>query len=145
MIFDSLKHMDNYKGLGKVYDALTFLKNTDFSKMAVGRYELNDDMFYMVQEYEPTQKVTGEAHKSYIDVQYLISGTEVLAVAPIDGEKELAEARPEKDVWFYTCKAQPVILSADDFMVLYPNDIHQPGPAVDEPVTVRKIVVKVKI
>ena len=31
MILDSLDHIENYKGLGRVYDALIFLAETDFS------------------------------------------------------------------------------------------------------------------
>ena len=51
MIFDTLKNIDNYKGLGRVYTALEFLKETDFNKMDLGRYELDgDNIYYMVQE-----------------------------------------------------------------------------------------------
>ena len=51
MIFDSLKHIDNYKGLGKVYEALKFLAETDFSATELGKYTLSDDVYYMVQEF----------------------------------------------------------------------------------------------
>ena len=40
MILDSLDHIENYKGLGRVYDALKFLAETDFSEHAIGRFEL---------------------------------------------------------------------------------------------------------
>lgn len=87
MILDSLDHIENYKGLGRVYDALKFLAETDFSKHAIGRFELADDMYYMVQEYATKPDNKTEAHEQYIDVQCIISGREVIAVAPIQCEK----------------------------------------------------------
>ena len=35
MIFDTLKNVDNYKGLGRVYTALKFLSETDFTLRAI--------------------------------------------------------------------------------------------------------------
>ena len=145
MIFDSLKHIDNYKGLGDVYTALEFLAKTDFSSMEVGKYELSDTIYYMIQEYETKPKTVSEVHEKYIDIQFLISGKEVIGVAPIECEKELVEAKPEKDVWKYTCATQPMWLSANDFMVLYPSDIHMPGATLGESTPCRKVVVKVKV
>lgn len=145
MILDSLKHVDNYKGLGSVYTALKFLAETDFTEMEVGRYELNDDIYYMVQDYETKQKEVSEAHEKYIDIQMLVSGNEVIGVAPIECEKELYEAKPEKDVWKYTCKTQAIALNAGEYMVLYPSDIHMPGATLGDSVKCRKVVVKVKI
>ncbi len=145
MIYDSLKHVDNYKGLGRVYEALDFIAKTDFTKLELGRYELNDDIYYMVQEYETSKKTVSEVHEKYIDIQLLVSGTEVIGVAPIEAEKELVEAKPEKDVAKYICQTQPIALSAGEFIVLYPSDIHMPGATLDKPVKCRKVVVKVKV
>ncbi len=144
MIFDNLKHVDNYKGLGDVYTALKFLTETDFSGIEVGKYTLNDNIYYMVQEYETKPKTISEAHEKYIDIQLIVSGEEVIGIAPIECEKTLVEAKPEKDVWKYECQTQPVILRNGDFMVLYPSDIHMPGATLNQSVKCKKVVVKVK-
>ncbi len=144
MIFNSLKHIDNYKGLGDVYEALKFLAETDFSQVEVGKYVLSDSIYYMVQEYETAPKTVSEVHEKYIDIQCLLAGREVIGVAPIECEKVLVEAKPEKDVWKYTCQTQPMWLEAGDFMVLYPSDIHMPGATLGESGKCRKVVVKVK-
>jgi YhcH/YjgK/YiaL family protein len=144
MIFDSLKHIDNYQGLGRVYEALKFLVETDFSTTELGKYELTDDIYYMVQEYDTKPKTVSEVHEKYIDIQLVLSGEEVIGVAPIECEKELVDAKPEKDVWHYTCDTQPMTLRAGEFMVLYPSDIHMPGATLGDPAAVRKVVVKVK-
>lgn len=148
MIFDTLKNVDNYKGLGRVYDALKFLSETDFSKIKLGRYELDgDNIFYMVQSYDTDpDKTISEAHKKYIDIQYMVEGEEIIGVADISEDKELTEAKEENDVWFYNCKTEPLVLSAGKYMVLYPNDLHCPGVATNgTAMTCRKVVVKVKV
>ncbi len=145
MIYDNLKHIENYKGLGEIYTALKFLAQTDFSSYALGKHVLNDNIYFMVQEYQTSKKTVSEAHEQYIDIQLLISGEEIIGVAPIECQKELVEAKPEKDCWKYACETQPIKLTAGEFMILYPNDIHLPGSTLGESVNCRKIVVKVKI
>ena len=148
MIFDTLNNVDNYKGLGRVYTALKFLSETDFSKTDLGRYELDgDNIFYMVQSYDTDpSKTVSESHRKYIDIQFMVEGEEIIGVADISSEKELTEAKEENDVWFYNCKTEPLTLSAGKYMVLYPNDLHCPGVATNgKALTCRKVVVKVKV
>lgn len=145
MVFDTISNIRNYKGLDKVYTALEFLAKTDFTQMELGKYILDDNIFYMVQSYDT--KETGaktEAHKAYIDIQYIVSGKEIIAVAPLTGDSRVVEEKPEKDVWFYDCETTPMVLEAGSFMVLYPNDLHKPGMAVGKSAPCRKVVVKVK-
>ncbi len=147
MIFDTLENIKNYEGLGRVYTALKFLSETDFTKMELGRYELQgDDIFYMVQRYETDpDKTISEAHKKYIDIQFMVKGEEIIGVAPMCCDKTETEAKPENDVWFYECKTEPLTLIENSFMVLYPNDLHCPGVAVNKPLSCLKVVVKVKV
>lgn len=147
MIFDTLENIKNYEGLGRVYTALEFLAKTDFSQMELGRYELDGgNIFYMVQTYETDpDKTISEAHKKYIDIQFMVDGEEIIGVAPISCEKVETEAKPENDVWFYECKTEPLTLFKGSYMVLYPNDLHCPGVAVNNAKTCRKVVVKVKV
>ena len=147
MIFDTLENIKNYEGTGNVYTALKFLSETDFTKMELGRYELSgDDIFYMVQRYETDpDKTISEAHKKYIDIQFMVNGEEIIGVAPMCCDKTETEAKPENDVWFYECKTEPLTLIENSFMVLYPNDLHCPGVAVDKPLSCLKVVVKVKV
>lgn len=148
MIFDTFDNIKNYKGLGGVYTALEFLAKTDFTKIPLGRYELDsDNIFYMVQSYSTDpDKTVSECHKKYIDIQCMIEGEEIIGIAPISAEKTETEAKPENDVWFYKCKTEPLTLFAGSFMVLYPNDLHCPGVAVNgKPTQCRKVVFKVKV
>ena len=145
MILDSLNHIDNYKGLGRIYDGLKFLAETDFSSHPVGRFELAEDMFYMVQEYSTKPDNKTEAHEKYVDIQCIISGEEVIAVAPMEFEKTVTEAHPDLDVWFYDCATQPVTVGAGMYMILWPNALHKPGLTLGAPGACRKVVVTVRI
>ena len=147
MILDSISNTDRYSGLGRVYEALSFLQKTDFTNTAPGRYSLDgDDIYYMVQEYETeTERYTAEAHKKYIDIQLLISGEEVIEWTPLQTEKEIIEENEEKDYIFYKCKTERQIFKGGEFMIFYPEDIHKPCVAVNEPTKCKKVVAKIRI
>ena len=89
-----------------------------------------------------------EAHREYIDIQYLISGEEKICCAPLEYLKEKAAYNTEKDVAFYDeadVKPQELLLGNGYFAILYPQDGHMPQLCVKEPMAVKKVVVKVKI
>ena len=145
MIWDTTEHIKNYEGLGRVYTALKFLAETDFSKLPLGRAELDgDNIYYMVQEYETSFDRKIESHFEYIDIQAILQGEEIIGVAPISTEKTIVEKLFEKDCCFYNCETQPIIMKPGYFLVLYPNDLHQPGVAIEAPKHCRKVVIKIK-
>ena len=146
MIYDAIKNYKNYEAPTRLYKALSFLAETDWSQVEFGRYELDgDNIFYLVQDYTPKgEEAKAEAHRKYIDIQAMIEGTEIIGIAPIEGEKTEIEAKPEKDAWFYTCDTQNLELYAGSFMIFFPNDIHRPGMAIGASEPVTKVVVKVK-
>ena len=145
MIFDTVENIKNYEGLGRVYEALKFLAETDFSVLPLGRESIDgDNIYYMLQEYETKTQSKVEAHKKYIDIQAILEGEEIIGVAPISTQKTLIEERLDKDCYFYDCKTQPIVLNEGSFLVLFPNDLHEPGLAVDKPARCRKVVIKVR-
>lgn len=148
MIYDSLKHAEIYQGIHPgVQRGLALLRDTDFSKMEDGRHEIDgDNLFILLQSYETKLKNdTPEAHKKYIDIQYLISGEEKMGVGPLEEMTEEVEAHPERDIWFYHGPSSEILLSGDKFVVLWPGDAHAPCVAVNTPVSCRKCIVKVKV
>ena len=145
MIFDTVEHVKNYKGLGRVYEALEFLSKTDFTNLPIGKVELDgDNLFYMIQEYETSAERNTEGHYKYIDIQALVTGEEIIGVADISEPKTMTKEVPEKDCYFYDCETQPILMKPGYFLVLYPNDLHKPCVAVGEPQKCRKVVMKIK-
>lgn len=148
MIFDTLDNIANYKGLGRVYDALEYIAKKDFSDEQTGRHDVDgDNIYYMVQQYQSRVGSTlSEAHKKYIDIQLVLEGSEVIGWAPIAQAGKAVEEKPENDYCLYECDTQSFTLTKGYFAVLYPSDVHLPGQALnDVPENVRKIVVKVLV
>ena len=141
MIYDSLKHIEVYKGIHPgVYKGLELLRDTDFSQVEDGTYHVDgDDLFYFVQSYQtkPANDAP-EAHIQYIDIQCVLSGVESMGVGALEDMTEEVLPRPEGDIRFYHGPLDTVTLSPGKFAVLWPGDAHAPGVAVGSPAPCRK-------
>lgn len=131
--------------------ALEYIAATDFSKVENGEYEIDGrNVFARVNTYatEPKEERRPEKHNDYIDVQFVARGSEVIWYAPLsDRHVVIEDNSKEGDVIFYADahEADCVHLSAGDFAVFFPWELHRPNcsPA-DGASEVQKIVVKVK-
>lgn len=89
-----------------------------------------------------------EAHREYIDIQYLIYGEEKICSLPLEFLQETKPYNEEQDAAFYeeaSIKPQELLIGNGYFAILYPQDGHMPQMSVKEPTAVKKVVVKVKI
>jgi YhcH/YjgK/YiaL family protein len=150
MIFDKMENISDY------FDELPSLKKVaefvdDFNKnnLADGTYEIDGKrVFAMIQSYrtkQQTAEMMFEAHKKYIDLQYIVSGIEKIRWANLD-KVDLVEEKYSSggDIAFYEGDAMfDFTLTKGTFLLLYPNDAHLPGLSADKDVNVRKIVFKV--
>ena len=150
MIYDKLDNIDIYKGISKdLYIGLEFLKNVT-PNIENGVHQINSSVRAIVSEYE-TKAVNEngyEAHKDYIDIQYLISGYEIISCLPIEYMEEIKPYSKDIDAAFFVeneVKPQKLLLGNDYFAILYPQDGHMPQLCVENPMLVKKVVVKVKI
>ncbi|MBE6654597.1 MAG: DUF386 domain-containing protein [Ruminococcaceae bacterium] len=147
MIFDTLSHIENYRGIHEgVFKGLLFLRDTDFSVLEDKRYELEGENFFFITSYE-TQEVndTPEAHQKYIDIQCLISGTEKMNVGALEEMTDEVMEKRGADIRFYHGPTDTVTLVPGKFAVLFPGDAHAPNIACGAPAHCRKVVVKVKV
>ena len=149
MVYDKIDNIETYKGLSEdIYEGLKFLKNVTL-ELANGVHEINPRVKAIVSEYE-TKAVNEngyEAHNKFIDIQYLLKGTEKNCCLPIEKLKETKPYNEEIDAAFYTTvnSAQELTLGDGYFAIYYPQDGHMPGLCAEEIGLVKKIVVKVKI
>jgi YhcH/YjgK/YiaL family protein len=88
-----------------------------------------------------------EAHRKYIDIQYVVSGKELINIAPLASVKEvLTPYDASKDIEFVTVsKLIYLKASPSDFFIFFPGDAHRPGLKDGANAPVRKIVIKVKV
>ena len=147
MIKDSIKNAKIYYNLSpKIEKALIFIENTDFSKYEKGSYEIDGRNLYMnVEEYTTRVSDNIEAHKKYIDIQYMIKGEENMGVTSLDNLVVTQEYSDERDVAFYKGEAPLTLVKENEFIIFYPTDAHLPCQVANEPKPVKKIIVKIKI
>jgi len=153
MIVTDLEHMaEQVKLTPGMQKALDFIRSAQGKDLADGTIPIDGDKVYaMVQSYETLalgETARLEAHKKYIDVQYVVKGEEVIGWALTHALHETIAYNAAKDVWLGTLPAKemtPVLLATGQAAVLYPSDGHAPRLAAGAPSHVKKIVVKVAV
>ena len=139
-----------YVGEG-LQKALVYIAATDFAHIENGEYEIDGrNVFARVNTYEtePKAERRSEKHNDYIDVQFVARGEEEIWFAPLEEKYVVTEdLSEENDVLFYADPGEvnSVKLSAGDFAVFFPWELHRPNCQLDGKASeVQKIVVKVK-
>ena len=149
MVYDKSDNIETYKGLSEdIYDGLKFLKNAT-PDLDCGVHEINPRVKAIVSEYE-TKAVNEngyEAHKKFIDIQYLLKGEEKNCCLPIEKLTAIKPYKEEIDAAFYEAKipAQELMLGDGYFAIYWPQDGHMPCLSVNNSKNVKKIVVKIEI
>jgi len=151
MIVDKIENAHFYTTLNDLLaKAFDILKDKTLIQKNDGRYEVDGDkLYYIVQHYttKPREECKLEAHKKYIDVQFVASGQEIIYHTPLNGLKIETPYDASKDVAFYKAPAgiTAINLRHGMFCVLFPQDAHIPGCQFDGSSNVHKVVVKVKM
>lgn len=149
MIIDKLTNSDLYCFENKrIKAAIDFLKETDFSKIEDGKYEIDgENIYYIKTKYltKQTEEAQLEAHKKYIDVQFVLKGKEKIGYVPFTSQKVFKEYDSENDYMLFDEACNFFEFSEGMFAIFFPEDLHKPGINVNEAEEVKKIVIKVKI
>lgn len=146
MIKDNIKNANKYSELSPSFQkAFDFLEKTDLKNLQAGKYQIEGDNIYVnIDEYQTRTSDAIEAHKVYIDIQYIISGEEYIGVTKLDGLKIIENYNSQKDISFYNGEVEKILLKENEFIILYPEDAHLPCQQIDIPRYVKKAVVKIK-
>jgi YhcH/YjgK/YiaL family protein len=151
MILDTLDNSARYESLNSRFaKAFDFLRTVDGTE-ALGRHDLDGDhCFALVQTYEtkPVEKAKFEAHRKYIDIQFIHTGRETILWAPLTSMREEMLAYSEEKeaaLWKLVPDVTPLHMSDGHFAILWPQDAHAPCIEWDAPQRVFKVVVKVAV
>lgn len=132
--------------------ALEFIARHDFRHEKPGKIDIiPGKLFCLLQEMDsvPFSDARPESHRQFIDIQYLISGHEVMGVSSVSsGKHSVVEDRtPEQDILFWQVNEDenPVTLTPGMFAIFFPDDIHRPcaHQPSDAPCHLRKAVIKI--
>lgn len=148
MILTRLTDADWYAELSEeIAAAIRFLREHDVTALENGRYPVDGERVYVnVMSYETAPKpVMYEAHRRYIDIQYIAAGEERVWVTPTDRLTVTQSYDADRDCLLGTGDGFDVPLWEGWLLVLYPEDAHAPSCLLDKPSQVKKAVVKVAV
>jgi biofilm protein TabA len=131
--------------------AIAFLKQLDGRKLEDGRTEIDGARVYALgQSYQTAtpETIRFEAHRKYIDLQYMVSGLECAGWAPLGLLQSATPYDESRDILLGTVAREDVTyirLAPGQLAVFYPADAHAPKLAAGHPGEVKKIVIKVAV
>ena len=149
MIYDHIKNIGLYKGLTPALDlALEYIENVT-SEVEVGTHPLALGVKAVVSE-GTTSLVNPkgyEAHRKYADVQLALVGTELIRCKPLPQVVETIPYDEAKDAARYAdCPGADLVIGEGYFLVVFPDDAHEPSLAPGGvPAPVKKVVMKVPV
>jgi biofilm protein TabA len=137
-----------YATLHPRFDALARLLETqDFAALPEGRHDLEGDDLYVVSAPQAVTRPEArlEAHRRYVDVQWVVRGTEGMGWAPLGALSiESAPYDAEGDIVFFRDPPLGVhTVTAGCLVVFFPEDAH--APLLGDGNRVHKCVFKVRV
>ncbi|MEC5145555.1 YhcH/YjgK/YiaL family protein [Chitinophaga sp. 180180018-2] len=150
MILDTLQNAPLYYRLGlRFIKAFEYLVQTDLVAIEKGKYEIDgSDIFAIVNEYDTVDAAAEqmESHKKYIDIQYIVSGSELI------GHDFLRDQQPsrayDEAADYQLFGETPMFFSRLEqgmFAIFFPGDLHMLNIMVSKPMPVRKVVIKIAV
>ncbi len=146
MILDQLGQAKLYANLNRGFgQAFEFLRQPKLAELPLGRHEIDGERVYATisrQAGRVRAEAKLEAHRQYIDIHYLLAGSEELGwrstptcqvnETDFDPERDFELFQDAPCTWFSVVPGQ--------FLIFYPADAHIPLVGSGE---LHKVVIKV--
>lgn len=148
MIMDRLENAELYLPMHKRFAAaFAWLRSGKAAELADGEYELDGKKLFVSVHGSPGKGRQGaklEAHRKYIDIQYVVSGTDEMGLKPVADcrDVELDYDDGHDCSLFRDAPANWITVPTGWFTIFYPDDGHAPLGAS---APLKKAVVKVLI
>jgi len=143
------------KGLSRFFDATVYEKVATFidglrQDIPTGKTYLDGEQLYVsvdVYETKPAALKDFETHDRYIDIQFLLQGSELCGWAPRKTLSEKTAYIKERDIAFQHKPQQfeTVAIDTERFVVFFPEDGHMPGLVNVSAHQVKKVVIKIAV
>ncbi len=148
MIKDTLENVKRYYTLSDgIKKALLYIKENDLSNKADGKYLIDGEKLYInIDTYTTKNSADWEAHRNYIDIQYVVSGEEKIGICCDDYCIEKQSYDEVHDIEFFDGgNGDYITMRTGDFMVIYPHELHKPGIKLNDNIQVKKAVIKLAV
>ena len=137
---DIKKYAPLLPGIEEAFDAVNAL--TDYEAKT---YPLSDGNRFFVAVGTTKAPDVAEAHRKYLDIQYIVKGKEVVGWADLADCKIVGEFNEEKDIGKYEGDFEYITINEGVCYVAFPEDAHMPGRHLEVPNDFVKVVVKLKV
>jgi len=147
MILDTIENSDRYTSLHKGFvKAFEFLKRTNLKELPTGTYEIDSNLIYAmisIEQGRSIDKAKLEIHERYIDIQFIISGTDTMGwKAKKSCISSSGDYNQNNDVQFFEdTPASFIAVRSNSFAIFFPEDAHMPLISDKK---LHKVVIKVK-
>ena len=148
MIKDNLKRANIYYNISdNLKKGFEWIRKNDLKNMQDGKYEISNEIYANLQSYLTKDSAPYEAHRDYIDIQYMVTGEEISGVTDYSNCKTEKEYNKENDIEFLSYEGQEEFykIKEGEFFVFFPHDAHKPALKNIENKNVKKVIVKVHI
>jgi len=148
MILDRLENAEEYYALHPNFEkAFTFLRKSDLAELPSGRYEIDGERLFCILDKSPGRsraEAKLEAHRKYIDIQYVIAGVDDMGWKPTSACTQIETAyNSEKDIMFFDDEPKSwTEVPAGSFVIFFHKDAHAPLVGREE---IHKAVLKVAV
>jgi YhcH/YjgK/YiaL family protein len=146
----NLDELKKHYALNKEYweRVFDFISKNDLKNLEIGKYTIDgENIFASVSEYETRLPANGkwEAHKKYLDIQIVLSGKELIGIAPVKESTVVVPYDETKDVMFVeTSAGKDYQAQPGTFFIFFPTEAHRPNMMDGQQEKVKKIVFKVR-
>ena len=129
MVIDKIENYKIYAKLGKrISKAFDYLNENDLNHMELGKHVIdNDDIFALVQKYDTKdrEECKLEGHYKYIDIQYIIKGSEIMGVTSLTNQEPIYKNEND-DYAIYSADTSLIRIDERMFAIFFPDDLHMP-------------------
>jgi len=149
MIFDRIENRNSYHLQSDIYMALNYLAKLNYDCIPSARVSIDGSRIFadpVSLISKPLEECKFEAHRRFIDLHYILSGTEGISTANVMNLTSINSFDETADIGFFHGKEDGTyFLTPGCFMVCWPQDAHRVAMMRDSPAKIKKIVVKIKI
>jgi len=148
IIIDKLDRAESYYHMHPAFEkAFAFLRQDGLAELSAGRHEIDGDHLFCIISKGPGRsraEAKLEAHRKYVDIQYVIAGTDEMGFKPTadctltdtsyDADKDIEFFKDQPDSW--------TEVPAGSFVIFFPQDAHAPLVSSGE---IHKAVLKIAV
>ena len=138
---DIKKYAALLPGIEEAFDAVNAVTEYENKKT----YPLSNGNKFFIAVGTTKEPDVAEAHRKFLDIQYIVKGKEVMGWADLADCKLEGEFSEEKDIGFYSGDFEFITVNEGICYVVFPEDAHMPSRHLDVPNDYVKIVVKLAV